>query len=54
MLKGIDVEFTEGDQYSFQPLDEFVPLRRGDFEEFVKGFEFYDDSTKYIAASPYI
>jgi len=51
---GVDVEFTEGDQYSSQPLDESIPLRRGGYEEFEKGFEFYDDTTKYTAVSPYI
>lgn len=41
---GFDVEFTEGDQLSYQPLD---------YKTFVKGEKFYDDTTKYSAISPY-
>lgn len=49
---GIDVEFTEGDQLSFQPLDITITGRGAD--TFTQGEQFYDDTTKYTAASPYI
>jgi outer membrane receptor protein involved in Fe transport len=51
---GIDVELTEGDQLSFQPLDVPVPKRGGGVELFVKGHKFYDDTTQFISVSPYI
>ena len=49
---GIDIELTEGDQLSFQPLDFTTTERGGD--TFVKGEKFYDDTTQYIGISPYI
>lgn len=49
---GVDVELTEGDQLSYQPLD-FTTSGWG-ADTFVKGEEFYDDTTKYIGISPYI
>jgi iron complex outermembrane receptor protein len=46
---GLDVEFTEGDQLSFQPLD-FTTSSWG----FTKDEKFYDDTTQYTGFSPYI
>jgi len=49
---GVDVELTEGDQLSYQPLD-FTTTGWG-ADTFVKGENFYDDTTQYIGLSPYI
>jgi outer membrane receptor protein involved in Fe transport len=49
---GADVEFTEGEQLSYQPLD-FTTSGWG-ADTFVKGEKFYDDTTKYRGLSPYI
>ena len=49
---GIDIEFTEGDQLSYQPLD-FTTSGWG-ADTFVEGEKFYDDTTQFISISPYI
>jgi len=49
---GADVEFTEGEQLSYQPLD-FTTSGWG-ADTFVKGEKFYDDTTQYMGVSPYI
>jgi outer membrane receptor protein involved in Fe transport len=49
---GMDIELTEGDQLSYQPLD-FTTSGWG-ADTFVKGEKFYDDTTQYISISPYI
>jgi outer membrane receptor protein involved in Fe transport len=49
---GVDFEFTEGEQLSYQPLD-FTTTGWG-ADTFVKGEKFYDDTTQYIGISPYI
>jgi len=49
---GIDLELTEGDQLSYQPLD-FTTTGWG-ADTFIEGEKFYDDTTKYISISPYI
>lgn len=49
---GLDIELTEGDQLSYQPLD-FTTSGWG-ADTFVKGEKFYDDTTKYLSLSPYI
>jgi outer membrane receptor protein involved in Fe transport len=49
---GADIEFTEGDQLSYQPLD-FTTSGWG-ADTFVAGEKFYDDTTKYTGLSPYI
>lgn len=49
---GVDIEFTEGDQLSYQPLD-FTTSGWG-ADTYTKGEKFYDDTTKYTAISPYI
>ena len=49
---GMDIELTEGDQLSYQPLD-FTTSGWG-ADTFVKGEKFYDDTTQYISVSPYI
>ncbi len=49
---GIDIELTEGDQLSYQPLD-FTTSGWG-ADTFVKGEKFYDDTTQFISISPYI
>lgn len=49
---GIDVEFTEGEQLSYQPLN-FTTTGWG-ADTFVKGERFYDDTTNYTGVSPYI
>ncbi|PHR82033.1 MAG: TonB-dependent receptor [Colwellia sp.] len=49
---GIDIELTEGDMLSYQPLD-FTTAGWG-ADTFVEGEKFYDDTTQYISFSPYI
>jgi len=49
---GLDIEFTEGAQLSYQPLD-FTTSGWG-ADTFIKGEKFYDDTTKYTGLSPYI
>lgn len=49
---GIDVELTEGDQLSYQPLD-FTTTGWG-ADTFVRGEKFYDDTTQYFGLSPYV
>ena len=49
---GIDIELTEGDMLSYQPLD-FTTTGWG-ADTFVEGEKFYDDTTQYISFSPYI
>jgi len=49
---GIDIELTEGEQLSYQPLD-FTTTGWG-ADTFTKGEKFYDDSTQYTGASPYV
>ncbi|OUS25116.1 TonB-dependent receptor [Thalassotalea sp. 42_200_T64] len=49
---GVDLEFTKGDQLSYQPLD-FTTSGWG-ADTYVKGEKFYDDTTKYTGISPYI
>ena len=49
---GIDIELTEGDLLSYQPLD-FTTTGWG-ADTFVEGEKFYDDTTQFISISPYI
>ncbi len=49
---GTDIEFTEGEQLSYQPLD-FTTIGWG-ADTFLKGEKFYDDKTRYTGISPYI
>ncbi|WOH39108.1 TonB-dependent receptor [Thalassotalea fonticola] len=48
---GVDIEFTEGDQLSYQPLD-FTTSGWG-ADTYTKGEKFYDDTTEYTGISPY-
>ena len=49
---GFDAEYTNGDQFSYQPLD-FTTTGWG-ADTFVKGEKFYDDTTTYTGISPYV
>lgn len=49
---GVDIEFSEGEQLSYQPLD-FTTSGWG-ADTFAKGEKFYDDTTQYQGVSPYI
>jgi outer membrane receptor protein involved in Fe transport len=49
---GIDLEYTQGDQLSYQPLDFTITGRGAD--TFVAGEKFYDDTTTYTSTSPYV
>ncbi len=52
---GMDIELTEGDLLSYQPLDyEGEPNWKGEIDTFVEGEQFYDDTTQFINISPYI
>jgi len=48
---GFDVELTEGDQLSYQPIDYTTTGWGADI--FVAGEKFYDDTTNYFSISPY-
>ena len=49
---GLDLELTQGEQLSYQPLD-FTTTGWG-ADTYVQGEKFYDDSTTYSSISPYI
>ena len=49
---GMDIELTEGNMLSYQPLD-FTTTGWG-ADTYIKGEKFYDDTTQYISISPYI
>jgi len=49
---GADIEFTEGEQLSYQPLD-FTTSGWG-ADTFITGEKFYDDTTQYSGFSPYL
>jgi iron complex outermembrane receptor protein len=49
---GFDLELTEGEQLSYQPLD-FITSGWG-ADTFIKGEEFYNDTTSYVGISPYV
>jgi len=49
---GFDLEYTSGDQFSYQPLD-FTTTGWG-ADTFVAGEKFYDDTTTYTGVSPYV
>ena len=49
---GIDFEYTEGEQLSYQPLD-FTTTGWG-ADTYVAGEKFYDDTTTYTSISPYL
>ena len=48
---GLDVELTEGNQLSYQPLD--FTTTGWSADTFIKGEKFYDDTTQYTSLSPY-
>jgi len=48
---GFDLEITEGDQLSYQPID-FTTTGWG-ADTFIEGEKFYDDTTSYFSISPY-
>ena len=49
---GLDVEFTEGEQLSYQPLD--FTTSGWNADTFIQGEKFYDDTTTYVGISPYL
>ena len=49
---GLDIELTEGDQYSYQPYD--ITTTGWGGAEYFEGFVFYDDTTGFTSASPFI
>ena len=51
---GLDLEHSESDNLSYQPLDVTVTSFRGTVTDYVKGFKYRDSSTTYQNASPYI
>ena len=48
---GVDIELSEGDQLSYQPLDYTTTGWHAD--TYVKGEKFYDDTVKYTGIAPY-
>lgn len=52
---GFDLEYTEGELFSYQPIDYVSPPNwQGESDTFVKGEKFYDDTTVYTSISPYL
>lgn len=49
---GLDLELTEGEQLSYQPIDYTTTGYNAD--TYIAGEKFYDDTTQYIAISPYV
>lgn len=49
---GSDIEYSVGDELSYQPLD--IELKGRAPDSYSKGEVFYDDSTRYLGLSPYI
>jgi len=50
-ILGIDIELTEGEQFSDQPTD--ITTSGYGADTFVKGEVYYDDTTSYTSISPY-
>ena len=48
---GLDIEVSEGDQLSYQPLT--ITTTGWGADTFVEGEKFYDDTTRYTGLSPY-
>ncbi len=52
---GFDLELSEGEQLSYQPIDfETEPNWKGEIDFFTQGEKFYDDTTVYTSISPYL
>lgn len=49
---GIDLEYTQGDQLTFQPID--FSTNGWNADTFIAGEKFYDDTTTYTTVSPYV
>ncbi|MCW8879326.1 MAG: TonB-dependent receptor [Kangiellaceae bacterium] len=49
---GIDIEITEGDQYSFQPYD--ITTTGWGADTYLQGEVFFDDTTSFESFSPFI
>ena len=49
---GVDVELTQGDQLSYQPIT--ITTSGWGSDTFEQGERFYDDTTRYLGASPYL
>jgi len=50
-IVGIDIELTEGEQFSNQPTD--ITTTGYGADTFIKGEVYYDDTTRYTSISPY-
>lgn len=53
VLVGMDLEHSESDLYSYQPIDVTVKGRRGT-TQYIKGFVYRDQTITYHNASPYL
>lgn len=51
---GLDLEHSESDNLSYQPIDVTVTSFRGTVTDYVKGFKYRDSITTYQNVSPYI
>jgi outer membrane receptor protein involved in Fe transport len=49
---GVDFEYTQGDQLSYQPID--CNTGRCASDPYIAGDKFYDDKTTYTSISPYL
>jgi outer membrane receptor protein involved in Fe transport len=52
LITGLDIELTSADQLSYQPID--LVTSGWNSDTYVKGETFYNDTTQYTSASPYI
>ena len=48
---GLDIELSDGDQFSYQPMT--ITTTGWGGETFNEGERFYDDTTRYLGVSPY-
>lgn len=48
---GLDLELTDGDQYSYQPYD--ITTTGWGADVYTQGEKYYDDTTRYTGISPY-
>ena len=49
---GLDIEVSDGDQYSYQPVT--VVTQGWGADTFLAGEQYYNDTTRYVGVSPYL
>ncbi len=51
---GLDLEHSESENLSYQPIDVTVTSYRGTTTDYISGFKYRDATTTYLNASPYV